>query len=132
MVVVATGTGIGGGVISDKGDVVRGSNFCGGELGHMVVAMMEEEELDEHHTKKSFSKAGVCSCGFRGCLEALASGSALTLQAERLIANGDLCSEENAGGGGGGAAAEDIPMARILIDAALGGNEEAKRVLDKG
>merc|ERR1719187_606350 len=32
MVVVATGTGIGGGVISDKGDVVRGSNFCGGEL----------------------------------------------------------------------------------------------------
>ena len=110
MVVIATGTGIGGGIISDAGDVVRGSNFCGGELGHMVVSLLAEEEGGD-----------VCSCGSFGCLEAVASGSALNAVAERLIADGHLEIPSDD---------QSIPKAKALIDAARsGGNEKAAAAL---
>ena len=102
------GTGIGGGVISGNGDVVRGSAFCGGEIGHMLVSASASE------------KDAICSCGFRGCLEAVASGSALTAEADKLISNGDLSNDDPA-----------TPSAKALIDAARSGNEKAKRVLDR-
>ena len=107
MVVIATGTGIGGGIISDNGDLLRGSNYCGGELGHMVVCMENQED-------------SACSCGYRGCLEAIASGSALTRKAEQLIEAGELAKPE------GGSSS-----AKALIDAALAGNESAQRVVDR-
>lgn len=53
------GTGIGGGVLAD-GRIYRGDGGAG-ELGHVVV------ELDGEQ----------CPCGNRGCLETVASGSAL-------------------------------------------------------
>lgn len=58
------GTGIGGAVMVD-GRIVRGAQGGAGELGHMVV--------DRH--------GPACPCGNVGCLEALASGSALGRQA---------------------------------------------------
>lgn len=60
------GTGIGGAVLVD-GRIVRGAGGGAGELGHMVV--------DLHGPR--------CPCGNVGCLEALASGTALGREGER-------------------------------------------------
>lgn len=61
------GTGIGGGIFAD-GKIYRGSRGTAAELGHMVI-----------------DKDGpLCGCGRRGCLEALASGTALVREASRL------------------------------------------------
>jgi glucokinase len=54
------GTGIGGGIVVD-GRVVRGAFGGAGEWGHMVIA----------------ADGPLCTCGNRGCLEMLVSGSAL-------------------------------------------------------
>ncbi len=61
-VLIALGTGIGGGLVLD-GRVYRGARGFAGELGHMVV----DHDGDE------------CpgACPGRGCLEVLASGSAI-------------------------------------------------------
>jgi len=64
---VVNGTGIGGGIfINNK--IYRGHNGYAGELGHMVV----------------LANGPVCGCERRGCIEALASGSAIT---RRVIEN---------------------------------------------
>ena len=59
-VMLALGTGIGGGLILD-GRVYRGATGAAGELGHTVV------DVD----------GPPCPCGGRGCLEVLASGTAI-------------------------------------------------------
>jgi glucokinase len=61
-VVMATvGTGIGGGIVVE-GALVRGGFGLAGEFGHLVVV----------------PDGRLCGCGSRGCLEAYASGTALT------------------------------------------------------
>jgi glucokinase len=67
LVLVAVGTGIGGGLVLD-GAVYRGAAGLGGEVGHMIVA----------------PDGDPCDCGNRGCLEAMASGSALGRAAREL------------------------------------------------
>jgi glucokinase len=62
VVMVALGTGIGGGLVLN-GRLYRGSRGAAGELGHMV--------LDEHGPDCQGA------CPGRGCLEVLASGSAI-------------------------------------------------------
>ncbi len=63
-VAVTLGTGVGSGIIID-GRIYRGSNFCGGEMGHMVI------NVD-----------GIpCNCGRKGCWEKYASATALVSQA---------------------------------------------------
>jgi glucokinase len=63
------GTGVGGGVVVD-GRLLVGSRGFAGELGHIVVAAGGRR----------------CPCGSRGCIEAYASGTAITLLArERLV-----------------------------------------------
>jgi len=57
-------TGIGAGVIVN-GKLYRGESGGAGEIGHMVVK----------------SDGPVCACGNRGCLEALASGTAIARRA---------------------------------------------------
>jgi len=61
LAVLTVGTGLGAGLLLD-GRLYRGSSGIGAELGHILV--------DKH------SKA-ICSCGMTGCLESLASGTAL-------------------------------------------------------
>jgi glucokinase len=65
------GTGIGGGLIIN-GELYCGFNKNAGELGHVVI------------------KAGgpKCKCGSRGCLESLASRTAMTRQIRKAIRNG--------------------------------------------
>jgi glucokinase len=62
------GTGIGGGVVS-AGRVLSGRANSAGELGHIVIDM----------------NGPPCTCGNRGCLEALASGWAIARQAREMI-----------------------------------------------
>lgn len=61
-VMITVGTGIGGGLILD-GEVYRGSSGAGAELGHMVI------EADGPRCQGN--------CPGRGCVESLASGTAL-------------------------------------------------------
>jgi glucokinase len=68
-VVLTIGTGIGGGLIL-RGELYRGSIGAGGELGHMVI--------DMHGPRCQ------ANCPNRGCVEALASGTALAREATRL------------------------------------------------
>ncbi|MGI8865939.1 MAG: ROK family protein [Rubrobacteraceae bacterium] len=69
LVFVTLGTGVGGGVIS-HGTLMRGVQGAGGELGHMTI----------HATGPR------CGCGNRGCLESLASGTAITRRAREVAA----------------------------------------------
>ncbi len=71
-VYVTISTGIGSGVVIG-GRLYRGAHGCAGEVGHMT--------LD--------SKGPMCSCGNRGCFEALASGSAIAARAREAIMRGN-------------------------------------------
>jgi glucokinase len=68
MVFFALGTGIGGGVAVD-GKLRLGPLGAAGELGHQTV----------------LPDGPLCGCGSRGCLEALASGPAITAEGVRLL-----------------------------------------------
>lgn len=69
-VLLTLGTGVGSAIVVDR-KLVRGASGAGGEIGHMVI------DLD----------GPLCSCTNRGCLETLASGTAI---AER----GLICAEK--------------------------------------
>jgi glucokinase len=71
VVYITVSTGIGGGVISD-GQMVLGHRGLAGEVGHMTLEPQGPR----------------CSCGNRGCLEALASGTAIARQARELVQAG--------------------------------------------
>lgn len=60
ILVVFIGTGIGSGLIFDN-KLFRGSNFASGEIGHIEV----------------FGNNNLCGCGKRGCIEAMASRTAI-------------------------------------------------------
>jgi len=70
-VYITVSTGIGGGVIIN-GSIYRGAGGCAGEIGHMTVE----------------KNGRLCSCGKKGCLEALASGTAIARRARELVAEG--------------------------------------------
>jgi glucokinase len=67
LVFLTLGTGIGGGVIT-HGVLMRGAQGSGGELGHVTIQATGPR----------------CACGNHGCLEALASGSAIARRAREL------------------------------------------------
>lgn len=69
-VFLTLGTGIGGGVFID-GNIYHGHRGMAAEIGHMVV----DPEGPE------------CGCNRHGCLETLASGTALEREAARLLAD---------------------------------------------
>lgn len=64
-------TGIGGGIIIND-QLYHGHRGGGGEFGHMVINSTGPE----------------CNCGRQGCLEALASGTAIAKQLQELIKTG--------------------------------------------
>jgi glucokinase len=71
MVLLALGTGIGGGVVID-GKLRLGALGSAGEIGHTI--------LDPNGPP--------CGCGSRGCLETFASGPALSAEGVRLVLTG--------------------------------------------
>ncbi|MCS7201204.1 MAG: ROK family protein [Dictyoglomus sp.] len=68
MLSIAIGTGIGSGIILD-GKIWRGAHGIAGEFGHTTV----------------LPDGPLCGCGNRGCIEAIASGSAIERYARNLL-----------------------------------------------
>lgn len=65
---IMIGTGIGGGIVAQN-RLIKGSSGAAGELGHFPIDL-----------------AGpLCSCGNKGCLEAIASGWAIAFQAKEAV-----------------------------------------------
>jgi glucokinase len=60
LIYVTVGTGIGGGIIVD-GQIYRGADMSHPEIGHHVIE----------------TAGPLCSCGFHGCWESLATGPAM-------------------------------------------------------
>src|SRR5436190_11708925 len=103
------GTGIGGGLILN-GELYRGSTGAGAELGHTVI------EADGPRCQGN--------CPNRGCVEALASGTAIAREG-LAVAQGSPDSTL------GRALAEDASLdGREITEAALAGDEPARDVLD--
>jgi glucokinase len=76
------GTGVGGGIVLNGG-IWHGAEGKAGEIGHMVI------DVD----------GPLCQCGSNGCLETLASGSAITRMAiEAIEGNGETDLIERCGG----------------------------------
>jgi glucokinase len=71
MVGIFVGTGVGGGIILD-GQLRGGARHAAGEIGHMVVA----------------AGGPYCGCGRQGCLEAVASRTAIERDLRAGIQNG--------------------------------------------
>jgi glucokinase len=71
LIITFVGTGIGGCLILG-GEIVAGSTGNAGELGHMII------------------KAGGprCGCGARGCMEALASKTAIARRVDKAVRKG--------------------------------------------
>ena len=110
LVCIFIGTGIGGGIVSG-GKVLDGCTNTAGEIGHMTV------DLD----------GPACTCGSRGCMEALAGGWALAERAREQMrvhpAYGDTILRM------AGGSLEDI-TARTLVQAYYEGDALAREILD--
>ena len=70
-VMLTLGTGVGGGIILE-GRLYRGSHGTAGEIGHSTVSF----------------DGPPCSCGARGCLEALTSAASIVARATELMSGG--------------------------------------------
>ena len=84
LLLVTVGTGVGGGLVLD-GEVYRGANGVGAEIGHMRVV----------------PNGILCGCGKHGCFEQYASGSALVREARALALSGAMIAQgmlQRAGG----------------------------------
>ena len=75
LILLTLGTGIGGGIIIN-GEIYLGACGSAAEIGHMVIDVNGPE----------------CGCGNRGCLEALASGTAVARDAIRRLSQGERSS----------------------------------------
>jgi glucokinase len=71
VVYITVSTGIGAGLVTD-GKIYRGTRGFAGEAGHMVVK----------------PDGPICGCGRRGCLETVASGTAIAKSANHAIEKG--------------------------------------------
>lgn len=108
-VMLTIGTGIGGGLIID-GEVYRGANGAGAELGHTVI------DLDGPRCQGN--------CPGRGCIETLASGTAIGREGREAAAR-----EQESELGRMSAAGREID-GRAVTEAAKGGDRTAIDVFD--
>jgi glucokinase len=107
LVFVTVGTGVGGGVIS-HGVLLRGAQGAGGELGHFTIQATGPR----------------CSCGNRGCLEALASGTAIARRARETAS-------ERPGSALGQLAVKRKILGEDVTELAREGDEAALSVLEE-
>lgn len=102
-------TGIGGGIIIN-GEIYRGIDGGAGEFGHMTIVR----------------DGPVCGCGNRGCLEALASGTAVARAAREEVSRGRMAALREAVKG----CLENID-ARLVAELAAAGDGEAVRLMEE-
>jgi glucokinase len=108
-VMLTIGTGVGGGLLLE-GRIYRGSTGAGAELGHMVIDM---------HGPRCQG-----NCPGHGCLEAVASGTALARE-------GRIAAQSNPASALGRLAAAGREIdGPAITDAALGGDSVARKVIE--
>lgn len=71
LVYIKVGSGVGAGLFLD-GNIYRGTTGCAGEIGHLTI----------------MDSGPICTCGNRGCLEAVAGGWAIARQAREAVKSG--------------------------------------------
>lgn len=104
MIYMTVSTGVGGGAILD-GKVYRGGTSNALEIGHMTIV----------------PDGPKCNCGNYGCIEALASGTAIARQAKESIENGEETSLKNY---------EKVTSYEVYIEAEKG-DKVAREILDR-
>ncbi len=109
MVYVTVSTGIGGGFIFD-GRLYSGATGGAAEVGHMTI----------------LPRGPHCGCGRRGCLEALASGTAIAREGRELVARGIVTRLAELAGGD-----PANVEARLVAQAAMEGDVEAQEIIDE-
>ncbi len=109
LIYLTVSTGIGGGIIIN-GDLYLGPSGSAGEIGHMTIDINGPR----------------CSCGNIGCLEMLASGTAVAREAIRRIGQGEESSLTEMVGG----KIENITAEKVSM-AAQGGDSLASDVISK-
>lgn len=107
VIYITVSTGIGGGIIID-GELYSGADGTAGEIGHMTIE----------------ANGPQCQCGNFGCLEVLASGTAVAREAINRINQGEKSSLTELAGGG----FENI-TAEIVAKAARRGDQLAREVV---
>lgn len=109
-VILTLGTGVGGGVVIG-GRLLTGYTGAASEPGHMVVLDTED--------------APQCTCGRRGCLESLASATALIrMTREAMDRDPDSCLHRLAAEAGG-------PDGRTAFEAAALGDAAGRQVVEQ-
>jgi glucokinase len=107
MILLTVGTGVGGGLVLG-GHVYRGINGMGAEMGHMIVD----------------PDGAPCSCGSRGCLEAMVSGTALErMGREAVLADPDSGLARHVGD-------PDLITGPLVYAAAMAGDATARGLFD--
>jgi len=107
MIYITVSTGVGGGLILN-GELYHGANGMAGEVGHIIVE----------------PEGPLCGCGNRGCLEALASGTAIARQARERVTRSAPTLIANLAGGD-----PERITARLVVEAADQGDREAQEIL---
>ena len=107
MIYVTASTGIGGGLILD-GKLYHGVGGFAGEVGHITI----------------LPNGPLCNCGNRGCLESLASGTAIAREARERVAHGTptLMADLSEGD-------PKRITAKLVAEAANRGDAEAQHIL---
>lgn len=109
LVLFTLGTGIGGGIVAD-GELYLGAVGAAAEIGHMTIDADGPE----------------CACGNKGCLEMLASGTAVTRNAVSRVKRGEKTSLVEMVNGD-----VDKITAETVANAARNGDALALEVLNK-
>jgi glucokinase len=108
MCIITLGTGVGGGIVIN-GDIWEGMTGMAGEMGHMNI------EPEGHP----------CNCGSRGCVEQLASATAVVRMAKEAIAGGRADALAKVAHG-------DVEFnAKSVFNLALQGDEIAQGIFNK-
>jgi glucokinase len=116
MIYLTVSTGIGGGIVLD-GHMYRGASGAAGEMGHIQI-------VDD---------GPLCGCGAHGCLEQLASGTAIARRGRDAVAAGRAPLLAATVAGSDDVSAEQVHEAALQGDAgARAVIEEAARYLGRG
>jgi len=109
IICLTLGTGIGSGIIIDR-EIFCGALGAGAELGHITIN----------------PSGAMCNCGNRGCLEAMASATAVARMARHILheGRGRVISELVAGD-------EEKVTAETVHQAAIKGDGDAAGILEK-
>lgn len=108
MLYVTVSTGVGGGIIIN-GELYRGARGAAGEVGHVIIDV----------------NGPACGCGGRGCLESLASGTAIARRGRELVEGGDAPALAEI------SAREGRLSAEMIAQAAVEGDEVSRRVFNE-